>query len=271
MKLRNFIYTIFGKPKPQHYGYEIKSFDLAEFGQIEFAYWLHPTSYHASIELADVKALQTFLNPGDFCIDIGAHIGDTTVPMALAVGKEGCVLALEPNQYVYPTLEKNASLNSDQYHIIPLMAAASANNETLTFEYSDPGFCNGGLHEGISWLKHGHIFLQEVKGIRLADKLKTDYSEYLPNLKYIKLDTEGYDLTVLHTLEEIIQDHSPYLRVEIYKHTTPIYRQELYTTINQLGYTIYKMDNEHNYRGQQISELDMAHWPHYDIFCEPTS
>ena len=32
---------------------------------------------------------------------IGAHIGDTTLPIALAAGKKGFVLALEPNPYVF--------------------------------------------------------------------------------------------------------------------------------------------------------------------------
>jgi FkbM family methyltransferase len=51
-----------------------------------------------------VDFYQRFLTKGAVAIDIGAHTGDTTVPMALAAGNTGLVLAFEPNQYVYKIL-----------------------------------------------------------------------------------------------------------------------------------------------------------------------
>ena len=46
------------------------------------------------------------IKKGDFVIDIGANVGDTTVPMAIAAGAEGLTLGFDPNPYVYKILEK---------------------------------------------------------------------------------------------------------------------------------------------------------------------
>ena len=95
---------------------------------------------------------------GNFCIDIGAHTGNSTFPMALAGGNSGCALVLESNPFVYHVLEKNARANTHITNIKTMMAAANADEGFLKFEYSDSGFCNGGRHANISAFKHGHPF-----------------------------------------------------------------------------------------------------------------
>ena len=74
-----------------------------------YAQWLHPRETGKRISQESVDELRRFLSPGDVAIDIGAHTGDSTIPIALAVGKTGCVLALEPNKYVFPVLERTPS------------------------------------------------------------------------------------------------------------------------------------------------------------------
>ena len=44
----------------------------------------------------------------------------------------------------------NHSLNKEKVTIIPLKAAATTNDETYEFSYSDPDYCNGGLQENIN-------------------------------------------------------------------------------------------------------------------------
>src|SRR3972149_742186 len=82
------------------YGHELREFQLAHDGRIEFAQWLHPYDRPTEITQSAVDALRGFVFPGDFVIDVGAHTGDTTVPMALAAGPTGCTLAIEPNPHV---------------------------------------------------------------------------------------------------------------------------------------------------------------------------
>jgi len=149
LQIRN-IYELLGfRKKSKHYRYDINNFDLGNNIKIDYAQWLHPAESKKCITNEMVDAYKEILNTGDCCIDVGAHTGDSTIPMALAVGKSGCVLALEPNPYVYHVLEKNARTNRHILNIKPLMAAVSTEEGFLEFEYSDPGYCNGGRHEGI--------------------------------------------------------------------------------------------------------------------------
>ena len=213
--------------------------------------------------------MRSFLNKGAFCIDIGAHTGDTALPFALAVGKEGAVLALEPNKYVFKVLEETARLNADKTSIIPLMAAATDQDGEFEFEYSDSGFCNGGLHEGISKWKHGHAFKLKIQGVNLTQILKNQYQEKLPKLKFIKTDTEGYDLSVIKSLLEIIKEYRPYLQIELFKDTTSSYRKEMYNLISSLNYSIYKVNSDIELQGDELKPGDLMTWSGYDIFCVP--
>ena len=97
MKLKELAYLLGLKPPLRTYGVEVFCVDLSGEGCIDFARWLHPRDRGHGIDQGMVDALRTFLRPGDVAIDIGAHCGDTAVPMALAVGRQGAVLALEPN------------------------------------------------------------------------------------------------------------------------------------------------------------------------------
>ena len=111
MKVRELIHLLGWKPKRRVYGHEVRAFDLASDGRVDYAQWLHPGETPKEVRQDVVDHLRTFLRPGDVAIDIGAHTGDSTIPIALAVGPAGRVLALEPNPYVFPVLERNAGLN----------------------------------------------------------------------------------------------------------------------------------------------------------------
>ncbi|VAX25472.1 hypothetical protein MNBD_IGNAVI01-455 [hydrothermal vent metagenome] len=269
MKLKEYFYLFGLKPKEKKYGYQVKQFNLKSFGLVEYAQWKHPAESEKYIRENDVAYLKTFLDDGDFCIDIGAHSGDTAVPMALAVGKSGSVLALEPNPFVFPVLNKNTNLNKNQTNIIPLMIAATEKDGDIEFEYSDSGFCNGGRHENISKWKHGHAFNLTVTGLNLSSLLHDKYSEKLPNLKFIKVDAEGYDLSILKSISDIIEEYKPFVKTEIFKKTDVAYREAMFSFFSERRYRLYKVENDTNYKEKELSEADMIKWSHYDIFCVP--
>lgn len=269
MKLRELFYMLGFKPAIIKYGSEVRSFDLTGIGPVQYAQWLHPGESDKEITVEQVEALKRFAGDGDFCIDIGAHSGDTTIPMALAVGKSGLVLALEPNRYVFEILKKNTQLNPEKTNIVPLMVAATAQDGAMEFEYSDSGFCNGGFHEGISRFKHGHAFKLKVTGINLSNRLRAEFSDRLPKLKLIKIDTEGYDLSVLKSLTYIIDEFRPYIKTEIYKHTTTDYRNELFRFFDSRSYGVYLGEDATNLQGERLTIDSMNSWKHFDIFCVP--
>ena len=269
MKAKEFFYLLGLRPKPRAYGYEIRSHILSRDGEIRYAQWLHPHEKLKPLSQEAVDELRRFLKPGDVALDIGAHSGDSALPIALAVGSSGVVLALEPNPYVFPVLEKTADLNSSRLHIVPLEFAATPKDGEIEFEYSDSGFCNGGLHEGISRWKHAHAFKLKVLGRNLADVLEHEYEQLVPRIRYIKVDAEGYDRTVLLTLTDLIARTRPFIRAEVFKGTTGEQRTALLDLLEKCGYAVHKLESEEKYLGVRLGASDLIRWPHYDVFCVP--
>lgn len=257
---------------PRTYGTEVVTFDLPREGRVRYARWLHPREQPKSIDQAAVDHLRTFLAPGDVAIDIGAHTGDTALPLGLAVGPTGLVLALEPNPYVYGCLVENASLNPDKARIEPLPFAATREDGTVEFRYSDAGFCNGGSQDGVSWWRHGHTFALTVEGRNLARYLTGERPELLDRVRFIKVDAEGHDHAVLQTLAGVIARSRPFIRAEVFKYSTGPQRRAFLEFVRGLGYDIFRVDHETVLRGPAIADDSNVMEPaHYDIFCTPQS
>ncbi len=271
MKVKSMLALLGVRPKSKHYGFEVEWSALARDGAFEYAHWLHPREKRKTFSQEQVDALRRFLSPGDTAIDIGAHSGDSTLPIALAVGTKGVVFAIEPNPYVFPILQKNASLNLDKTRVVPLDFAATPEDGEITLEYSDAGYCNGGRHQGISQWKHGHAFKLTVPGRNLEHFLQSKYPAELQRLRYIKIDVEGFDLEVLKSIRALIEKRRPYLKVEVYKHSTENYRRELVRFLQDLRYNVRRVVSDSNLFGDEIMESNVTSWAHYDILAVPAA
>lgn len=271
VKLKEFFYLLGLKPKPRTYGFTVEPHDLPKEGRVDVARWLHPAATGVVPRQAVVDQLRRFLRPGDVAIDIGAHAGDTTLPIALAVGREGVVLALEPNPYAFPTLERNAELNPGKTHIIPLNFAAMREDGTFEFQYGEEGYCNGGYHEGMSKWLHGSAFTVRVEGRNLAHWLERTHAALLPRLRFIKVDAEGFDLAILETLDGLIRRFSPYLQVEMFslKKSTRDYRRRLYQFLVGHDYSIRRIEGDANYLGEIVGPETLFDRDLYDVLCVP--
>lgn len=269
MKLRAFLEVLGFRTAPRRYGHEVVAFELAHDGRVELARWRHPSETPKEITQEAIDHLRTFLRPGDAAIDIGAHTGDTTVPIALAVGAQGCVLALEPNPYVFPVLERNAALNAGKAMIVPLNFAATPTTGPIQFEYSDAGFCNGGRHEGVSRWRHGHAFRLTVRGENLQHYVRTRRPEVAGRLRFIKVDAEGYDLAVLESISELIEQERPFIRAEVHKLVDERGRRRLFGFFASRRYVVRRVVSDDRYRGEQLSRADMSRWRQFDVFAEP--
>jgi FkbM family methyltransferase len=271
MKLREVFYLLGFIPKPREYAFTVDTFELEKEGRIEFAQWQHPKKPTTVISQQAVDTLREFLSEGDVAIDIGAHAGDTPLPIALATGKSGMTLAFEPNPYPFKILLENARLNAEKINMIPYNYAITEKKGNFVFEYSDPGFCNGGNHQGISFLKHWHVCKLDVSGVNLMDFLKENHPGCIEKITYIKIDTEGYDHAIVASIEELIKARHPYLRTEIYKYTSKKRRIAYFNHLHELGYTLYKVQSEENYRECPVDTRNVMDWDHYDVFAVHSS
>jgi FkbM family methyltransferase len=269
VKLRDLPTALGFKAPPREYGYEIADLALPGDGDVRFARWLHPAERPKELTQGSVDALRTFLRPGDVAIDIGAHTGDSALPMALAVGPTGTVFALEPNRYAFKILEANAALNAGKAHIVPLMFAAMPRDGEFEFEYSDAGYCNGGFHEGVSRWRHGHFSKLRVEGRDLAAYLRTNAPGDVPRIRYVKIDTEGFDRAVLRSLQDLLATVRPYLKTEFYKHLSDAERRAYHADLRRLGYRTFKWVSDERYRGEELGAADLSRWRHFDVFGIP--
>jgi FkbM family methyltransferase len=250
----------------EQYGTRIDAYDLGEFGVVHYAQWLHP-GFVAEWEKnksiwtfteAHVNALRAFIRPGDTVIDVGAMVGYVMVPMMLAASPDGIVLAFEPNLVSFRVLEQNATLNQHRSKILVFNKAATEKDRTYIFHYNDDRQCNGGFVEfsdrGIG--AAGCVYPVKVEGVRLVDFLKRE-NIALGHVSFIKIDTEGYDRKVLQSIDSLIREHRPVLRVEYFPYLNMWEKKELYDTLQFLNYDIYWESHEVKYTlGSFIGSLD---------------
>ncbi|MEM9657229.1 MAG: FkbM family methyltransferase [Planctomycetota bacterium] len=253
------------------WGHEVRQFDLAEEGRVQYAQWLHPYETPKSITQAEIDGLRRFIRPGDFCIDVGAHTGDTTVPIALAAGVEGCVLALEPNPYVFKVLESNAGLNQDITNIIPRCFAATQQNGSFVFHYSDASFCNGGFRSAQAWRLFRRRHPLAVEGRQLLPHLRKQYAQWLPRLAYVKVDAEGYDRSILASILPVLRSQRPVIRTEVFRKLVRRERRELYRLLADNGFDVYRYRGGADPQGEPVDADAMSAEKHFDILAMPRS
>jgi hypothetical protein len=151
------------------------------------------------------------------------------------------------------------------------MFAATETNGEFEFNYSDAGFCNGGFHERVSKIRHAHAFSLKVEGKNLLNYLEAEHPESIQKIRFIKVDAEGYDYTILKTLEKLIRAQKPFIKAEVHKFTTLAEREHLYQFLTDYGYEIFIVEGENNLRGQSLKKENLAGMKHFDIFCVPES
>lgn len=165
------------------------------------------------------------LQPGAVVIEAGANIGALTVPLAQHVGKDGLVLAYEPQRLAFQLLNANVALNS-LTNVITRQAALGASQGQLLVPMLDPTTTNnvGGLDV------FGHESGEPVPLRRLDD-----YGE-LARLDLLKADVEGNEVRVLLGANRLITTHLPMLYLEADRqYLLPT----LVGTLEQYGYKIW--------------------------------
>ena len=227
----------------QIYPYRIDKFNLEREGLIEFANWENPLIESKDVTQSQVDFFGKFIQKGDFVIDIGANIGDTTVPMALAAGKEGLTLGFDPNPYVFTILEANSKLNKDKANILPVLNAISTKEEEFYFISSEATFANGGISPTKESIHGKFICPDKIKGVNLFDFLKNNHKDRLNKLSFIKIDTEGYDKEILKSIADLIQEYKPNIVAESFGKSSNEAKEELFNVISKHGYRLFYFED----------------------------
>jgi len=249
----------------------IVKFKLEEEGEIEFAVWDNPLESPKVINQDVVNFYKRFIRKGSVIIDIGAHTGDTTVPMALANGKEGTTIAFDPNPYVFEILSINSKLNTQKTNIIPYNYAIAVEPGEYFYNSSEATHNNGGISKD-KINKHGKYQLQnKVVAVNLLDFLNKEKVD-LSQLSFIKIDTEGLDYDILISFKEIIKNYRPIIIAECFSKLDKIKRDNLYTLFDELDFDLFKLPEKFETKEdicQIESKEDMRKWKHFDFYAVP--
>ena len=227
----------------REYPPKVDTFDLKGMGKVEFANWDNPLITPIKLDSKMIDFFKQFIKEGDLAIDIGANIGDTTVPIALCTGITGMTIGFDPNPYVYKILEKNATLNAGKMNIIPAPYAITKEDGEFYFISSEASFANGGISSTRD-SKHGKfVYPHKINGVNLKKFLQEKYDNRLDKLSFIKIDAEGYDKEIVKSIADLIYQYKPTIIAESFGKSTDEEKMELYEVIKKHGYEIYYFED----------------------------
>ena len=155
-----------------------------------------------------------FSLPNDAIVfDIGANIGNMAFKFAQLVQK-GCVYAFEPTNYAFNKFKINLALNPElSSRIVPLQLFVSEHsvNKHKIKAYSswriDGKYTNAHpLHGGI--IKSA----ESVPAITIDDFCR---EREIPRVNLIKIDTDGYEYSILRGAQKSLGKSLPYIIFEI--------------------------------------------------------
>lgn len=176
--------------------------------------------------------LVRFCAPGTAVIDVGANIGELTVPLAQAVGAEGICLAVEPIPFLADALRRTAFANGlDWIEVLQCAASADAGSANLELRYSDGKLLDSGGSRLVESAAAGTV---QVATERLDDMVRRSRIG-ARRVSLIKVDVEGHELQVLRGAGETLRQHRPALAIEI-GNETPAARAEMVALLQGHGY-----------------------------------
>jgi len=153
----------------------------------------------------EVALLQNFVKAGDLIYDVGAHIGTFAIPLAIAAGENGQVIAIEADAESFVLLRQNLISLGLQGRVTARLGVA--------------GGC-GARYRRVRVDRHtsATYFMPDAEGAAIPaivlDDLR-DRSEPRRRVAVIKIDVEGMELAVLRSAERMIGRDRPVLYVEI--------------------------------------------------------
>lgn len=203
---------------------------------------LHPPRVH--------PAVLAFLPPGATAIDIGANLGEWTVPLARAVGPAGRVVAVEPAPRNAAALDKTLAANALRH--AEMLRCAIGERDGMV-EFAVPLVTSARADTGTARVGAAAAGQEAIEvELRRLDTLAAD--ERLERIDLIKIDVEGHERRVLDGGGDSLTRFRPVLVVET-GHEAPGDRAAIQDRLRGLGYRMLGILLDHG--------MADAAWPAY--------
>lgn len=184
---------------------------------------LHPPRAH--------RAALAFLQPGAVAIDIGANLGEWTIPLARTVDAAGRVLAVEPAPRTAGALR--ATLDANALRHAEVIRCALSDHDGNA-EFAVPVVTSARTDTGIARLGPVGAGYERLNvSLRSLDSLVAERG--LDRVDLIKIDVEGHERQVLDGAETTLRRHRPALVIET-GHEAKGDRPAIHDRLHGLGY-----------------------------------
>ena len=162
-----------------------------------------------SYDITLCDCLRKHLRPGDIMLDVGANIGYISAVAASGVGTAGEVHGFEPLIECFERVENLSRLNS-QFKFIFHNVALGAQKGSLSINF-DP---DGDMRNATLLPGKKTPATREVPVWRLDDYIFENIASP-ERIKFIKIDVEGFEFSVLQGLERFLTKWQPLIVCEI--------------------------------------------------------
>jgi FkbM family methyltransferase len=170
----------------------------------------HKTYVFGTHEPHVMQVMKALIQPGWTAVDVGAHIGYSTLLMARCVGPQGRILAFEPLAQNYKLLVENIGLNGHT-NICAQNLALMAQPGRIELRSATPG--------AMTWVASTRldpstaVETQTVEGVTLDDYVQR---QRIGKVDFVKMDVEGAEGDVLAGMTTVLKRDKPTLLIELH-------------------------------------------------------
>ena len=187
-------------------------------------------------EKKHLNMLKTFVNKGDFAIDVGAHYGIYAEALSQIVESEGEVVAIEPLPEVFDVL-KNRLIKLNN---IKCINCAASDGTKTSLQLSVPNLAGGVPEPALASHQSNQASIYKVYDLPC---IKLDELKPTSKLSFIKIDVEAHEAEVINGAKNLIDTYRPVIQVEISNSSL-----ELASSSNPFGLRDYKVASLKNYQ-----------------------
>jgi len=218
---------------------------------------------HGVWEPETVTVIRTLVGAGDRCVDVGANCGFHTLAMAQQVGREGRVIAFEPNALTFARLVDNVNMNAGLRDVVHCEKMGLGDADRVMHVYQD-----GAHNVGNAYLaRQATPTLSDVPADSYELCLVTTLDGYLGDrrIDFLKIDVQGMEDAVLGGALRTLAAWRPTIwfetRLACFDHDT-IRRAE--AILREAGYTLFRVEADGRlapaaYPDLQINTLALHH------------
>ena len=182
----------------------------------------------------DVYFLKKIIRPGDYCIDIGAHLGYYTIELSRLTGDAGRVFAVEPMTPFHRTMQR--LLQRKKAHNVTLYQVALGGSG----DFVEMGIPRLGDTRRFAFarIKENNGHLEFVGSEKVKNESGDRLFHQLPRVDYIKCDVEGFEYQVFASMPQTLETHRPMLLCELFDRALLIRFFELLQPFAYRAYTL---------------------------------